>query len=469
MAPALPLHWTWYVLPRAGDSAGNTLQLLRGGDELFPAMRAAIEAAEHEVWLATYIFHTDATALALLGCLSAAARRGVAVHIVIDGFGSLHSAAALAPLCEAAGIRLAVFRPLRRLAHWLNPGQLRRLHMKLCAVDGRIGFAGGINLIDDHIDLRHGRSEAPRLDYAARVEGPAAQAIAQATRAIWSRAAFGRSWRAEARRLLARAWRDDLMRRHGQFTPPGAAPPPLPARSRLAWLKAQLRLWQAARGGQGAGQPGRSALAEPATPAHDGLSAGATVARLVVRDNLRQRRAIEQSYITALASARERVLLVCPYFYPGGEFRRALIDAARRGVRVSLLLQGKVDYRLAALAAQALYDELLGAGVAIHEYTPAFLHAKVAVVDQHWATVGSSNIDPLSLLLNLEANLVVRDPQFCAALASAIELDLAQARPVSGADPLQQGWRGWPGLVRRALVAWVAHVYLRVAGVTGRY
>ena len=96
-----------------------------------------------------------------------------------------------------------------------------------------------------------------------------------------------------------------------------------------------------------------------------------------------------------------------------------------------LLLQGKLDYRFAGLAASVLYDELLSRGVRIYEYTPAFLHAKVALADDDWATVGSSNIDPLSLLLNLEANVVVRDATFTAALAAAFERAIAQSREVS--------------------------------------
>ncbi|HKX94253.1 MAG TPA: phospholipase D-like domain-containing protein, partial [Methylibium sp.] len=188
-------------------------------------------------------------------------------------------------------------------------------------------------------------------------------------------------------------------------------------------------------------------------------------AALIVRDNLRQRRSIERHYIDALRGARQRIDLVSPYFYPGREFRRALVAAARRGVQVRLLLQGKVDYRFAALAAQVLYDELLAQGVRIYEYTPAFLHAKVARVDERWATVGSSNIDPLSLLVNLEANLAVRDRGFVASLAKAIEQDFAAATEVTAPPPLA-GWRRW---LRRGFVAWAASVYLRLAGATGRY
>jgi cardiolipin synthase len=189
------------------------------------------------------------------------------------------------------------------------------------------------------------------------------------------------------------------------------------------------------------------------------------LAAFLVRDNVRQRRTIERSYVEAIRHARAQVDLAVPYFYPGRSFRRALLTAARRGVRVRLLLQGKVDYRIAAMAAQALYDEMREAGVQIFEYTPAYLHAKVAVVDGFWATVGSSNIDPLSLLLNLEANVVVRDSGFAAALSSRLDAVFAVSTEVSGA-PQRSGWRRW---LHRGIVAWMATIYLRVAGVTGRY
>jgi cardiolipin synthase len=184
-----------------------------------------------------------------------------------------------------------------------------------------------------------------------------------------------------------------------------------------------------------------------------------------VRDNLRQRRAIERAYVEAISQARERIDIACPYFYPGRLFRRALRRAAARGVRIRLLLQGKVDYRIAAIAARVLYDEMLSRGIRVFEYTPAFLHAKVAIVDQDWATVGSSNIDPLSLLLNLEANVVVHDNAFVADLGLRLEAAFADANEIV-APGLRKGWRAWAS---RGLVAWMANTYLRLAGISGRY
>lgn len=415
---------SWYAHSHAVFLGGNEVRLLRGGDELFPAMCESIAHAHHEVWLATYIFHHDETALAVARCLAAAARRGVRVRVVVDGFGSKAALARLAAEWGGSGVAFVVYRPIRRWWNWLHPAQFRRMHHKLCVVDGEVAFVGGINVIDDRNDLHHGWFDTPRLDFAVRLRGPVAEPIAQTARAMWSRAAFGHDWREE---VLALARSSEPVQRARE-------------------LMQRMRLL-----------PRRSPPAARDTrPVR---------AALVVRDNLRQRRAIERTYVEAFAAARRRIDLVSPYFYPGRLFRRTLREAARRGVQVRLLLQGKLDYRIAGLAAQVLYEEMLRYGVKIHEYTPAFLHAKIAVVDDDWATVGSSNIDPLSLLLNLEANIVVRDPTFVTELDAQFEAALAVSREVT-APAVAHGW--WAAL-QRGFVAWGAHVYLRMAGITGRY
>ncbi|MFT3817027.1 MAG: cardiolipin synthase ClsB [Rubrivivax sp.] len=401
---------------------GNQVRLLQGGDDLFPCMLAAMAQARREVWLATYIFDDDAAGRMVADALVDAARRGVAVRVVVDGFGAYGTLATLRRWLADSGVQLEVFRPIERWWSWLLPGQLRRLHQKLCVVDQEIAFVGGINVIDDRHDIKHGWTEAPRLDFAVSVQGPLVASVRSTAQAMWARARLGHQWRDEVKALAvsrrpvneARQLIRRLRGRGGQALPP---PPPLPM-----------------------------------------------VASFIVRDNVR-RRAIERAYVEAMRSARQRIDIAVPYFYPGRAFRRSLRQAARRGVRVRLLMQGMVDYRIAALAARVLYDELRAHGVRIYEYTPAFLHAKVALVDDQWATVGSSNIDPLSLLLNLEANVVVRDAGFTATLAERLEAAFAASTEVLSA-PARPGWRGW---LQRGLVAWLATLYLRLAGVTGRY
>ena len=420
-----PDHWAT-LLPRPFFQGGHELTLLSGGDALFPAMERAIDAAQHDIWLATYIFHDDSAAERVAQALARAARRGVRVRVVVDGFGSKATLPHLQEWMAPAGVALAVFRPLDRWWNWLQPGQLRRLHQKLCVVDGLTGFVGGINIIDDRVDLNHGPTERPRLDYAVQVQGPVVASMAQAVRALWTRAWLGRDVREE---LVALARSAEPV-------------------ARLRSLLRRLRM------------PGRAGLqsSEGELPP--------VRAAFVLRDNLRQRRTIERAYIDAIRSARDRVDLVTPYFYPGQAFRRALRQAADRGVCVRLLLQGKLDYRVAGLAARVLYGELLAHGVQVYEYMPAFLHAKVCIVDGDWSTVGSSNIDPLSLLLNLEANLVVHDAPFARELRASFEAALAESSRIGEA---QIPARGVIAVAARALVAWGAYVYLRVAGATGRY
>lgn len=435
--PAKPPRWalkhlSWYAPRRPVYTGGNEVQLLKCGAELFPAMCREIAAARHEVWLASYIFNEDEASAAVVDALVAAARRGVNVRVVVDGWGSVHCLnRPMLRRLTTEGVSVAVFRPLEAWWSWLRPGQLRRLHMKLCVVDGEVGFCGGINLMHDHYDLGHGWADAPRLDYAVRATGPVVGPIEQTTQAMWSRAWFGRDWRSEIGGFVRTLWRRPKrvarMRR-------------LLRRMRLRMNDREARLFADATQQQ---QPMRAAF--------------------IVRDNIRQRRTIERSYVEAINAARERVEIVCPYFYPGTAFRQALLAAAKRGVRVRLLLQGKLDFRFAGLAARVLYNEMLSKGVGIWEYTPAFLHAKVALVDDDWATVGSSNIDPLSLLVNLEANIVVRDPGFVAQLSRSLDADFAAAQEIL------QGNIGWAQRLGRGFVAWVANIYLRIAGVNGPY
>ena len=139
----------------------------------------------------------------------------------------------------------------------------------------------------------------------------------------------------------------------------------------------------------------------------------------VARDNLINRRAIEKAYLRAIAHAENEVLLANPYFMPGRKLRRALVHAARRGVRVSLVI-GRKEFVALDYATPFLYDNLLKHGVRIAEYEKTMLHGKVAVVDSDWATVGSSNLDAFSLVLNNEANMVIVNHREIASLRDAI-------------------------------------------------
>lgn len=332
---------------------GNRIALLETGAQYFPALLAAIEAAACEIHLETYIYADDPTGRQVTAALVAAARRGIAVRVLVDGFGAREFPEGLGRQLADAGVEVQIYRA--ELAPFkLRRHRLRRLHRKLVAIDGRVAFVGGINIIDDN-DTPH---LGPRFDYAVRIEGPLVAPI---------RAAMGHLWR-----LIGWA----RFRRR----PP---PPPL-------------------------------------SPCRQDDAVDAVAAAFVIRDNLRHRRDIEDAYLSAIDAARGEIFIAMAYFLPGRRFRKALIAAARRGVAVRLLLQGQVEYALLHYATQALYGSLIAEGIRIVEYRSGFLHAKVAVIDDDWATVGSSNIDPYSLLLAREANVVVRDAGFAAQLRGSL-------------------------------------------------
>jgi cardiolipin synthase len=344
---------------------GNRLALLRNGEQYFPALVEALDAAKTEIFIEVYIFADDQTGSLVADALARAAARGVSTHLLIDGFGARDFAPRFREMLARAGVEVLVFRPdlwprvLSRLR-----ASLRRMHRKLVSVDGAVAFAGGINIIDDYEEPepRH-----PRYDYAVRIEGPLAERVRAETARMWSRVAWA---------TIGRRW-------------PGFR----------------------ALTGRGARRP------RPAA----GEQRGSQRAALVVRDALRHRHDIERAYLELIAGAREEVVIANAYFFPSRRFRRALTQAARRGVRVVLLLQGRVEYVLQHYASRALYGPLLNAGIQIHEYHLALLHAKVAVFDRRVACVGSSNIDPFSLFFAREANVFVDEADFALQLHAELE------------------------------------------------
>ncbi|KPG68648.1 cardiolipin synthase ClsB [Pseudomonas libanensis] len=189
---------------------------------------------------------------------------------------------------------------------------------------------------------------------------------------------------------------------------------------------------------------------------------GDGLVRLIYRDNIQHRDDIEEAYIHALSQARQRVVIANAYFFPGYRLLREIRNAARRGVHVQLIMQGQPDVLLAKLAARMLYDYLLKDGVVIHEYCQRPLHGKVALVDDEWSTVGSSNLDPLSLALNLEANVLIRDRAFNQQLYERLE---ALARNHCQTMPAKRKPRLW--LWRLTVGFLVFHVMRHFPALTG--
>jgi cardiolipin synthase len=197
-------------------------------------------------------------------------------------------------------------------------------------------------------------------------------------------------------------------------------------------------------------------------PQLDQPANGDKLAAFVVRDNLRHRRDIENAYLAAIENAKSEIFIANAYFMPGGKFRKALMRASKRGVRVRLLLQGRMEYFL-MIATHAFYSVFLRAGIEIYEYHKSFMHSKVAVIDDDWVTVGSSNIDPFSLLLAREANVVVLDKTFAQTLRQDLEKVMAE-----GASQIL--WDDWSrGFVLKRAVSWLVYGFVRfVLGVIGQ-
>ncbi|MEP7155767.1 MAG: cardiolipin synthase ClsB [Betaproteobacteria bacterium] len=375
--------------------SGNRIRLLKNGAEFFPALIAAIDSATIDVRVENYIFEADDSGNRIAAALANAARRGVPVRVLVDGIGSWHTPVIFFETMRQAGVKVLMFRPVRK---WFGfrRSQLRRMHRKLALVDGRIGFVGGINLIDD---LNGSLSEYPRYDYAVQVEGPLLAQIYPTVHLMWRWAA----WRYFRRRDVADK--------------------PVPV---------------------------------------DPAPVGSHDAAFVIRDSVRNRRSIERTYTFAIAHAKREVLLVCPYFLPGRHLRRVLARAAARGVRITILLQGRADHPMLQLATRALYGQLLAAGISLCEYERSMLHGKVAVVDDNWATVGSSNLDPFSLFLNREANIVVLNADFARQLRESVQAEIA----AGAVTCLAEDWQKRSYLAR--IRSWLAYGLARwAAGMLG--
>ena len=366
--------------------ADNQLMLLQNGVAYFPRLCADIDDAQHSIYLETYILASDETGRMVVDALRRAAERGVAVRVLLDGYGSAEFSRTWLAELNAAKVQVQWFRreispfTLRRS----RMRRLRRMHRKLVVLDGEVAYVGGINIINDFSSSDH--FSLPRLDYAVRVQGVLVGDIHSTMRRLWGV---------------------------------------------VSWANFRRR-----------GKEIRRLVLERAKPAAPGI-------KLVLRDNLRHRHDIENAYLNAIDGALREIIIANAYFLPGRSFRIALVQAAQRGVRVKLLLQGRIEYRVQHYATHALYDQLLAAGVEIYEYQPSYLHAKVAVIDGQWSTVGSSNIDPFSLMLAREANLVVLDEGFAGELrASLLEAIANHALRIGDGNNVSRSWVG--RLVARA-------------------
>lgn len=368
--------------------AGNEIKLLRNGVEYFPALEAAIHSAQHEIYLQAYIYEHDRTGISIGKALVAAAQRGVAVNVLLDGFGSQHLPKSYVASLRSDGVKVMFYRP--KISPWtLKKNRLRRLHSKVVVVDGITAFVGGINVIDDE---NSPNQIPPRMDYAVEITGNLLPTISSNVHKLWRRM--------------------QMMHLQRLYVPP------------ISETKAHLHAENEVK------------------------------AAFVIRDNILHRYDIENAYLEAIQSAKNEIIIANAYFIPGRKFRRALREAAKRGVKVTLLLQGRKEYFL-MFATHAFYNEFLDNGIEIFEYRKSFMHCKVAVIDHNWSTVGSSNIDPFSLLLARESNVFVKNETFACTLRADIETLI-----MNGSLKITPQTWGNASLLKR-LASWLAYGLVR--------
>ena len=339
-------------------SGGNRYQVLDNGDEIYPAMLAAVDGATRRIAFETYIFEKGSIGERFVAAFEAAARRGVQVNLVIDAFGATMPREWIGRL-EAAGAKVGHFGE----PSWYSLEELNyRTHRKILVVDGSIGFTGGVGVADHWLgnaqDKEHWR------DTMVRVDGPIA-------------------------RLMEGAFNENFIESLGPVAATVDPPPFVPP------------------------DPEDAAMVLRSSPTGGGND-------------------LKRLYLLSIASARRTLDICSPYFIIDESSDYALTQAAARGVRIRVLVEGDLtDAKPVKYASRAFYRHLMEHGVEIYEYQPTMMHAKVMVVDGVWSMFGSANFDNRSLELNDEMNVAVRDPDLAARLARDFEQDLTRSKKLA--------------------------------------
>jgi cardiolipin synthase A/B len=375
--------------------AGNKVVLLDDGPETMRAMMAAVESARHHINLETYIFEDDEVGRELANLLIRKRAAGVIVNLIYDSVGSIDTPKEFFERLQAAGVNVLEFNPV-------NPARARREwdinqrdHRKLLIVDGRVAFTGGVN-----ISKVYGKSS---FLPGKRQEPPPKDAK-------------------EA------AWRDT----HMQIEGPAVA----------EFQKLFLDTWQRREG---------PALANadffpPLKPE------GKALIRAIGSTPDKADYVVYKTYLSAFAHADKYMHLTTAYFVPDRQVVQAMVDAARRGVDVRIIFPSFSDVGLMLHAGRSYYDELLAAGIKVYERKSAMLHAKTAVIDGVWSTIGSTNLDVRSFLHNDEINAVVLSAEFADRMEALFQRDLSESVEVTAEHWSKRG-------LRSRMREWAARIF----------
>lgn len=373
--------------------AGNKVTLLHDGPQTMAAMIEAIRAARDHINLETYIFDQDALGMEFAELLMVRQRDGVQVNVIYDSVGTIGTPQAFFDKMRAAGIRLLAFNPVNPLK-LLGPWTPNnRDHRKILIVDGTVAFTGGMNISNNY-----------------------------ATSSLF---------RSKPRRDAVVGWRDTHVRIEG----------PAVAALQTVFLSG----WAS----QNFPQPAGGNFFPPLTEAGDKLVR-------VLASEPGGDHDIYKAYVLAIQEARETVHITSAYFVPDAQILQALIDAAQRGVDVKIILPGVTDSGLLLHAAQSFYGEMLASGIKIYQLQIAVLHAKTAVIDGYWSTVGSTNIDTRSFLHNNEINVMVFGAEFGNTMEQAFSEDLRHSIEIHADEwaqrPLGDQLKEWAA---RRLAYWL--------------
>lgn len=356
--------------------AGNKVRLLFDGPQTMQAMMTAIRGAKNHVNLETYIFDQDELGMKFADLLIEKQRAGVQVNIIYDSIGTLGVPAEFFEKMRASGISLTEFNPVNPLKRF-GPWRLnKRDHRKILVVDGCIGFTGGVNIAKDYT-----RSSLFRSSGRANAEP---------------------------------GWRDTHIQIEG------------PAVAALQWLF--LDAWTKQRAEDLPDREYFPRLSE----------AGSEVVRVIASEP-GSAHEIYKAYILAMQQAKKSIHITVAYFVPDVQVIRALTDAARRGVEVKIVFPSISDTGLVYYAARSFYSELLAAGVEIYEFQASVLHAKTAVIDNVWSTIGSANLDLRSFLHNTEVNVVVLGEEFGSRMEAAFQEDMKNSVRI-----VREEWKNRP-------------------------
>ncbi len=366
--------------------AGNQVTLLFDGPQTMNAMMSAIRNAKDHIHLETYIFDQDELGLEFARLLIEKRKAGVEVNIIYDSVGTIGTPQSFFDNLQAAGIKLLAFNPI-------NPARLqgpwspnRRDHRKILIVDGEIAFTGGVNISASYANSSLFRSKSKDQSKVG--------------------------------------WRDT----HLQITGPAVAA--------LQWVF--LDTWL-----------NTDDKSLPEKNYFPSLKNQGNKMVRVLASEPESNPAIYKAYLLAIQEAKESIHITSAYFVPDAQILKALIAAAKRGVDVKIIMPGVTDSGLVFHAGQSFYDEMLAGGIKVYELNIAVLHAKTAVIDQVWSTVGSTNIDTRSFLHNKEINVVVIDTEFAVAMENAFKEDLRLSTEVT-----QESWQQRPQMNK--LKEWLA-------------